>query len=268
MNCKLVAYNHHIINKMLWMSRQLRNCNDNVTVCNWAHAMSMLKSLLLPSSPYHHNIIPQQQPSLATITHPSNRSITPPATISFQPAKKKSLIQSPPRCSIFEPIKPSALTTYTHCLTNIPPTDSLPQRAKKRKLIIPPSVDYSVSTELPLPTCTSPAPAPSLTIPPSVDCSASTEFPLPTCTLPVVAPALTTPGLGSHIWYWQDPTTLEHWCWNRNMPESLKMPEAEEFEVVKTPNDFDSNYTLVSLETGKDSVMNFPKDVAEVLFKT
>ena len=52
------------------------------------------------------------------------------------------------------------------------------------------------------------------------------------------------------------------------MPESLKLPEAEEFEVVKTPNDFDSNYTLVSLETGKDSVMNFPKDVAEVLFKT
>ena len=51
MNCNLVAYNHHIINKMLWMSRQLRNCNDNVTICNWAHAMSLLKSLLFPLHP-------------------------------------------------------------------------------------------------------------------------------------------------------------------------------------------------------------------------
>ena len=52
------------------------------------------------------------------------------------------------------------------------------------------------------------------------------------------------------------------------MPESWKMPEAEDFEVVKTPPDFDSNYTLVSLETGKDSEINFSKDIAEALFKT
>ena len=52
------------------------------------------------------------------------------------------------------------------------------------------------------------------------------------------------------------------------MPESWKMPEAEEFEVVKTPPDFDSNYTLVSLETGKLAGITFPKDIAEALFKT
>jgi len=41
------AYNHHIMNKMLWMSRQLRNYNDNVSITNWGNAMTVLKSLLL-----------------------------------------------------------------------------------------------------------------------------------------------------------------------------------------------------------------------------
>ena len=45
------VYNHHVMNKMLWMSRQLRNFNDNASIINWAHAMSTLKNLLLPSLP-------------------------------------------------------------------------------------------------------------------------------------------------------------------------------------------------------------------------
>ena len=45
------VYNHHVMNKMLWMSRQLRNFNDNASIISLAHAMSTIKNLLLPSLP-------------------------------------------------------------------------------------------------------------------------------------------------------------------------------------------------------------------------
>ena len=58
------AYNHHIMNKMLWMSRQLRNYNDNVSIINWGNAMAVLKSLLLNSPSSHHQARLQPLPQL------------------------------------------------------------------------------------------------------------------------------------------------------------------------------------------------------------
>ena len=233
MTSSSAEYNRRIMNKMLWMSRQLRNFNDNVNIGNWVHAMSMLKSLLLPLSALDHQSLPEPLQSQAIISHPTKWSITPPTTISFLPAKKKPLIQSPPRCSNFEP-QAVPLTTYTLCLPIIPPTDSLPQRPKRRKLSIPPSVDYSASTQVPLPTSTS----------------------------PVAAQSKTSPGLDSHIWHLLDPKTSEH-MWSR-----WKTPEAEEFKIVKAPIDFDSQYELLNVATGKVSFMKFSKDHAKFLFKT
>ena len=227
------AYNRHIMNKMLWMSRNLRKFNDTVSISNWAHTMSILKNLLLPPlpAPAPQNI-PQQPPTQVNLSEPV-RSITPPHTICFQPAMKKPLTQSAPRCTINKHSKPSPLTTYTLCLPNIPSTDSLPQRPKRRKLSIPPSVEYSASTETPLPKSTATA----------------------------ASPTRTTPGLGSHIWYKKDPKTSKaHWL-------RVKASGTTEFKVVRTPRNFDSEYELLNTTTGKDFYMKFSEEDAAFLFK-
>ena len=229
------AYNRHIMNKMLWMSRNLRNFNDTVSISNWAHTMSILKNLLLPRlPPPAPQNIPQPPPTQLNFSEPV-RSITPPHTICFQPAMKKSFTQSAPLCTINKHSKkPSPLTTYTLCLPNIPSTDSLPQRPKRRKLSIPPSVDYDVSTVTPLPTSTATA----------------------------ASPTNTTPGLGSHIWYTYDPKTSKA-LWSR-----VKTSGAAEFKVVRTPREFDSDYKLLNTTTGTDVFTHFSEDDAAQLFKT
>ena len=225
------AYNHHIMNKMLWMSRNLRNFNDTVSISNWAHTMTILKNLLLPPLPPP---APQNIPPPTTQVHNPElvRSITPPHTICFQPAMKKTLTQSAPRCTINKHSKPSPLTTYTHCLPNIPSTDSLSQRPKRRKLSIPPSVDYSASTVTPPPISTATAPS----------------------------PTGTTPGLGSHIW---SKIGLNKEIWSR-----VKAYGATEYKVVRTPLDFGSEYKLLNTTTGKYYYTRISEEDADFLFKT
>lgn len=209
------AYNRHIMNKMLWMSRNLRNFNDTVSISNWAHTMSILKNLLIPplppSAPQN---IPQPPSTQVNISEPA-RSIAPPHTICFQPTMMKPLTQSAPRCTVNKNSKPSPLTTYTLCLPNIPSTESLSQGSKRRKLSIPPSVDNSASTVTPLPTSTAPA----------------------------ASPTHTTPGLDSNIWHKHDPTTSKN-LWSR-----VQAPGTTEFKVVRTPRDFDSEYKLLNTTT-------------------
>ena len=254
MNYSSAAYNHHIMNKMLWMSRNLRNFNDTTSISNWAHTMSILKNLLLPPLPPAPQNKPRPSPTQVNILEPA-RSITPPHTICFQPAKKKPLTQSAPRCTInnyskpspLTPLtqsaprctinnysKPTPLTTYTLCLPNIASTDSLPQRPKRRKLSIPPSVDYDFSTVTPLPTSTAAAPPP---------------------TKP-------TPGLGSHLWYLRDPKS------SKALWSNTKTSGAMEFKVVKTPRDFDSEYKLLNMTTGIFCFTMFTEEDATNLFKT
>ena len=154
------------------MSRNLRNFNDTYSIRNWAHTMSILKNLLLPSQPPPApQLIRQPPPTQNDIPEPA-RSITPPHTISFQPAMMtcnqqntnprrsitpqtpinfqptatEPLTQSPARCSWYVPREPSPLTIHTHCWPNVSPSDTLPPCPKRRKLDIPPSVDYHAST--------------------------------------------------------------------------------------------------------------------------
>ena len=78
-------------------------------------------------------------------THPE-RSITPPRTIYFQPSKMKSLSKSRSCCSNIAPTKIAPLTIYTHRQPTISPTNSLVPSPKRRKITIPPAVDYHTST--------------------------------------------------------------------------------------------------------------------------
>ena len=158
--------NKLVMNKYLWMSHQLRHFNDVASIINWSNAMTLVKGLLLeplPAAPTPIKPIPasaprpQSQP-LFLISNPyksttnippvptSNhdaRSITPPTTISFKPKKTMPLTQSLLRCSSYLPRKPSPLTTYTLSNPAISSSDSLPRQPKRRKLAIPPSVDYN-----------------------------------------------------------------------------------------------------------------------------
>ena len=148
--------NKAVLNKYLWMSRQLRNFNDAGSIMNWAHAMSLVKSLLLetpPNAPVHANRQPSSQPPALDL-YPTNnqqrsqtdRSITLPTTICFKPTKRL-LSQSPVSCSNYPPSKPSPLTIYTHCQPTVCPTQSAPPCPKRRKIVIPPSVDYHGTTK-------------------------------------------------------------------------------------------------------------------------
>ena len=148
--------NKIVMNKYLWMSRQLRNFNDVGSIMNWANAMLLVKGLLLdpqPANPTRTNQHPSSEPSPLQRTFPHHlgastfqriypeRSITHPTTICFQPSKKKPLTRSPPRISNYVPTKPSPLTIYTHCQPTISPTTSLSPCPKRRKIAIPPAVD-------------------------------------------------------------------------------------------------------------------------------
>ena len=117
--------------------------------------MSLVKALLLeniPTDHVHANRQPSSQPPSPQLSPTNNaeriqteRSITPPTTICFQPTKRP-LSQLPVRCSNYLPTKPSSLTIYTHCQTTIPPTQPASPSPKRRKISIPPSVDYYAST--------------------------------------------------------------------------------------------------------------------------
>ena len=162
MPSSVIQSNTLVMNKYLWMGRQLRNFNDAGSIINWANAMNMVKGLLLKSNdvsslpahpaPTSRTPIPSSHspPQLHRSTDNKNicspttshctlsiRSITPPTTICFQPKKKSLNPSSSIRCS-FLPSKPKPLTTFTLRLPNIPSANSHPNRPKRRKLSIAP----------------------------------------------------------------------------------------------------------------------------------
>ena len=247
MNNSSEAYNRHIMNKMLWMSRNLRNFNDTVSISNWAHTMAILKNLLLPPLPPAPLNTPLPSPTRVNIAEPV-RSITPPQTISFQPAMKKPLTQSAPRCTINNYQMPPPLTTYTLCLPNIASTDSIPQRPKRRKLSIPPSVDYNASTDTPLPTSTAAAVCPTQA----------------TTTLTTAPYAKIIPGQGEYIWSTPNPKNPELYSWSKNK----KHEGSEEFKVVKVPPDLNVPFRLEQRATGKIFESMLPKELVKSLFET
>ena len=72
-------------------------------------------------------------------------SISKPTTTNFL-TNTIPLTQSPASCSYYEPRTPSPLTTYTLRLPTVCPIESLPQCPKRRKIAIPPSVEYNAPT--------------------------------------------------------------------------------------------------------------------------
>ena len=152
MPSSLALSNAIVMNKYVWMSRQLRNFNDVGSIVHWANAMIYVKNLLLEPSPSAPLPDPQpsqshgydQRPRMENIgqsPHP-DFSISKPTTINFL-ANTILLTQSPASCSNYEPQSPTPLTTYTLRLPTVFPTETFPQCPKRRKIAIPPSVDYN-----------------------------------------------------------------------------------------------------------------------------
>jgi len=247
--------NKLVMNKYVWIGRQLRNFNDVGSSINWANAMNLVKGLLLetqperkaytnphpPSTsflPSHHRFSTHQrnifQTKIPRSTH-STRSITPPTTVCFKPAPKENLTQSPPRGSSYIPSKPSPLTTYTLDVPYLFPTDSFPQCPKRRKLTIPPSVDHHASIESPKPA------SPAITD----------------------SEAKIIPEQGKHIWYLHDPKKPDHHRWTKKLYKSAK-----EYKVVKVPPDFNTPFKLMDVATGEYLTMMFNKEDVKFLFET
>ena len=153
MNISAAASNTIVMNKYIWMCRQLHNFKDVDSIINWVNAMISVKSLLfVPPPAAHFPIDPQPlsshpsdlQPFSANTRQSTQHdySIARPRTISFNPSMTGPLTLSPTRSSDYEPSIPPSLTTYTLRLPNICPEETPPQCPKRRKLNIPPSVDY------------------------------------------------------------------------------------------------------------------------------
>ena len=253
-SCSLNISNTLVINKYVLMGRQLRNFNDAGSIMKWANAMILVKGLLLEPKPASHasanfqppspSFLPSQYRLSTTNQHISTTkitrsthstcSITPPISLSFKPATKKPLTQSPPRCSTYVPRKPSSLTTYTLCLPTISPADSLPQCPKRRKLSVSPSVDYWEPLELPQPTSTT-----------------------------TTIRSKVIPGQGKHIWPSHDHGSPDAHQWRKKMYEG-----ADEYKVVKAPPDFNIRLKLMNVATGKYFKMKFTKEKVKFLFET
>ena len=157
MPCPIALSNAIVMNKYIWMCRNLRNFNDVSSIINWVYAMASVKNLLLdpppaslfPAVPQQSSLHPSHHQFLSTSNQQRphrDLSISRPTTTTFLPSKRKPLTQSPLRCSTYEPSIASPLSTYTLCEPNISPTDSLPRCPKRRKIAIPPSVDYHAPT--------------------------------------------------------------------------------------------------------------------------
>ena len=138
------------------------------------------------------------------------------------------LIQSPPQCSSYRPLKPSPLTTYTDCQHAISPSESVPRRTKRRKLVNP-----------------------------HVDNQASAVAPQHTPTTPAAYPPKFALRSGTPIW-----RSGGH-SWTKTFRVGT-----DEYQVLKVPPDWSSPYILKKVATGGEYEIKFPKEMVEFLFPT
>ena len=251
MPCSIALSNAIVMNKYVWMSRQLRNFNDIGSLVNWANAMTYVKNLLLepsPSAPFRN---PQPSPLFGYNQRPHMEnirqspkpdiSISKPTTINFL-ANTIPLTQSPASCSNYEPRTPSPLTTYTLRLPTVCPNESFPQCPKRRKIAIPPSVEYN------------PPRAPEH----STSISTSTAQPNPavgstntqtnnTSTATSIAP-------GTHIWhgfFLQQNNITPYWAFH-------KFKGSEEYRILQEVLDSKDSFTVKKLTTGEEFTVLLP----------
>ena len=250
------------MNKYLWMAHQLRRFNDVGSIINWSNAMLLVKGLLfdpLPAAPTpvnttsstvslqhtkHHLSI--NEPHVSSTNIPpvplstlSTRSITPPTTICFKPTiKTMPLTKFPLCCFDYSPRKPSPLTTYTHCQHAISPSDCLPRCLKRRKLAIPPTVDYHASPHV-------------LQHTPTTDATSSSQ---PASTATTASQPETIPGQGKVIWYIHNPKDPAFHLWSK-----IKQKGAKGYLVIQTPPDWNSPFRLKNVATGECCDLMFTK---------
>ena len=108
MSCPVSISNKSVMNKYVWMGRQLRNFNDVGSIINWANAMILVKGLILeeqrasppygnsPPSPFsyapsqHHLSGSSTDISDKTLlSNHSTRSISPPIAVYFESDTKR-----------------------------------------------------------------------------------------------------------------------------------------------------------------------------------
>ena len=96
MSCTITAFNDHVMNKMLWMSQQLRHYND-VSIIQWANAIATLKNLLLPTPTSHNQTNGESSQLLLSISRTSNctHTIKPsPMPMSINKSSSSTILPS------------------------------------------------------------------------------------------------------------------------------------------------------------------------------
>ena len=213
--------------------------------------MTYVKNLLLEPSPSAPFPDPQPSPShgynlrprmenIRQSPHP-DFSISKPTTINFQ-ANTIPLTQSPASCFNYEPRSPSPLTTYTLRLPTFCPTESLPQCPKRRKIAIPPSVEYNASRA------------------PEHSSSSSTRTAQPTSAVrrtntPIANTSTATRiAPGTHIWHGyllRKNKFSAYWAFH-------KFNGAEEYKILQEILDSKDSFTVKKLTTGEDFTVLLP----------
>ena len=151
----------------------------------------------------------------------------------------KPLTLSPARTSSYTPSKPPQLTISTHCQPQLSPTNSLTQCPKRRKLNLPPSVEYYASnTNLSSGTSTAhPTPAVRWTNTPTAKNSITTRK----------AP-------GTHIWHGfllHENKFTGFWAFH-------KFNGSEEYNILQEILDFKDTFIVKKLTTGEEFTVLLP----------
>ena len=102
MPCPIALSNAIVMNKYIWMCRNLRNFNDVGSIINWVNTMASVKTLLLdpppaslfPAVPQQSSLHPSHHQFLSTSNQQRphhDLSISRPTTATFLPIKRKPL---------------------------------------------------------------------------------------------------------------------------------------------------------------------------------
>ena len=164
MSCSATRANSIIMNKYLWMCRQLRNFNDINSLIAWSHAMNCVKNLLLQSLPARlvkelqipaHSsnlrsgpVMNQTNTILRPTISPQSTMNFPPTTmdfltksthnyLNFKPKPVEPFTVSPNRNFAFQPRSPSPLSISNSYQQVIKPSSKI-----KKQYLMRPKTSY------------------------------------------------------------------------------------------------------------------------------
>ena len=233
--------NSYIMNKYCWMSRQLRNFNDSNSIIQWANAMLSVKNLLLQPQEADVPLSTILPTNSANTLSNANHTITLSRTgsLSFPPVPEPRQTLSRTWTCNFQPQPPSPLTIFTPSEHSIPPytppSDSNNLPSKKRKVILPPEVDYNASAFLQPRTTEENCPT---TTAPKVPTITNARPPTHAITTTKIAP-------GTHIWYgYLHKTNKAFWAYR-------KFAGSEEYKILQETREPNESFNVMKLTTGE-----------------